>query len=154
MARLSKELRAALDSDCAHSLEGVATRLRPGDLDALVEQVETATKPQRRQNAISLLGRSRHAEAVPAIARVLPGIEEEGRCRAISALGNIGGVEAVEAIVRCLRDDSPQVRKFVAVALRGKDHPGAAAARATLARDDVAWVRKALRPRRKRKGRG
>lgn len=151
MARLSKELRAALESDCAHSLEDVATSLSAGDLDALVEQVETATSRLSRQNAISLLGRSGYADAVPAIARALPEIEEDGRCRAIAALANIGGAEAVKAIVGSAGDESPQVRKFVGYALREIDEPTAAAALQKLERDEpVGWVREAVKRKGKR----
>lgn len=151
MPKLSKELKAALESDCAHSLEAAAASLSERDLDALVEIVDAAADPIRRQNAISLLGRSGYAAAVPAIARVLPEVGEDERCRAISALGKMGGAEAIKAVVNCAGDDSPQVRKFAGYALREIDEPAAAAALKKLERDEsVDWVRKALK--RKRKG--
>lgn len=150
MARLSKELRAALDSDCAHSLEPVAASLSEGDLDALIELVDPAANPLRRQKAVHLLGGSGRESAVPAIVRLLPVIDEAERCRAISALGRLGGPEAFQAIVGCAGDASPQVRKFVAYALRQLDEPGADAALAKIEREEqVDWVRSLVKRSRK-----
>ena len=125
MANLSEALRAALDSDCGHSLEPVVEARREEDFDALLEEVARPSRPDYRLKALHLLGRWGDSDAAAAIGRALPGFDELERCRAIDALGRLGGGEALEVVLKHAEDPSAQVRKFVVHALALQDDPKA-----------------------------
>ena len=119
MAEMSKELKEALGSDCAHSLEDIMAAKKPGDFSALqgLLTMDPSVDPETRSKALHLLGRWGDPKAVPAIVKILPELDEVGRCRAIDALGRLGTKEGFGAIVDYTNDTSASVRKFVVYAL-------------------------------------
>lgn len=146
MANLSEALRAALESDCGHSLEPIVEARREEDFDALLEEIAKPTKADYRLKALHLLGRWGDSDAVAAIGRALPGFDELERCRAIDAVGRLGGAEALEVVLKHVEDPSAQVRKFVVHALARQDAPKARDAMQRIKRDDPADFVRALAP--------
>jgi HEAT repeat protein len=133
MATMSEALRAALNSDCGHSLEPIVADRRPEDFQALLEVAARPPSAEYRLKALHLLGRWGEESAVRVIEQVLPELNEVERCRAIEALGWIGGSEAQAVVLKHADDPSPHVRKFVVYALTRLDTPKA--------RDTLQWIK-------------
>ena len=127
MEDLSKGLREAMESDCAHSLEKVMVEKSPEDFHALQRflSMDASIAPLQRLKALHLLGRWEDPASVPAIIRILPQLNEIGRSRAIDALGRLGSTEAMAAIFEHADDPSANVRKFVVHAMSRTNVPEA-----------------------------
>ncbi|MFF0532946.1 HEAT repeat domain-containing protein [Nocardia amikacinitolerans] len=119
METMSPQLRRALESTCATSVEKVLRARNAQDLAVLRSILRSRDESSRsmRQSAIQILGRWGDREAVPAIRALLPGFDERERINAVDALGRIGGAEAEAAVLALSEDESPDVRRFAAYAL-------------------------------------
>ena len=115
----STELAKALTTDCAHDLEPVMEARRAEDFaDLLATLAPDADVPAgARSKALYMLGRWGNATAVPVIRDTMGALDEVGRVSAVDALGRLGGPDALPALEQCAGDASPNVRKFVALAL-------------------------------------
>ena len=129
MARkMSKALREALESDCAHSLEPVLKNREKGDFLALQQYLSlhpSVKTKQYRAKAIYLLGRWGDPAPVNALRRILPRLDESERITAIDALGRLGTDEALTGVLAYANDSSPNIRKFVVHALARINSPTA-----------------------------
>jgi HEAT repeat protein len=143
MVHLSEELRIALGADDAQELDRVIRRRRQSDFDAFVDLLsDPGASSEYRMKAFTALGRWGDRGIIPTIRQALPQLEERERIAAIDALGRLGTDEAEEAVSAYADDDSPQVRKFVVLAL---ERIGSTAARERLRgmarQDSDAWIR-------------
>ncbi|MDP8931752.1 MAG: HEAT repeat domain-containing protein [Actinomycetota bacterium] len=143
MVHLPEELQIALDADDAQELDRVIRRQRQADFDTLVDLLsDPGTSSEYRMKAFTALGRWGNRGVIPTIRQALPQLEDRERIAAIDALGRLGTDEAEEAVSAYTDDDSPQVRKFVVLAL---ERIGSTAAREKLQgmarQDSDAWIR-------------
>jgi len=119
MAKVSKKLRRALESDCAADICQVIKEAKREDFEALQTflSLDPSIKPEHRTKAIHALGRWGDPAPVTAIRSILPHLDEAGRISAIDALGRLGTREALRGVLDYVDDSSPHVRKFVTRAL-------------------------------------
>jgi HEAT repeat protein len=146
-AEIPPHILGALEADEPGPLEAIVRAQQPEDFEMLCRIATSNRMPAAlRTKALHALGRWGDPRAVPDIARVLPGLDEDGRIAAIDALGRLGGGEVVE-IVAVYRDDpSPRVREFVVQALLRVGGARAHAQLESISRGDPEeWVRKLAR---------
>lgn len=143
MVHLSEDLRIALDADDAQELGRIIRRQRQTDFDALVDLLsDPGASTEYRMKAFTALGRWGNRGVIPTIRQALPQLEYRERIAAIDALGRLGTGEAEEAVSAYADDDSPQVRKFVVLALERIDSTAAREKLRGMARlDSDAWIR-------------
>jgi HEAT repeat protein len=142
--RLSDNVRTALESDDRHEIDELVKARRQADFAELAELLspEVSVPSDYRSKALYALGRSKDPSFVPAIRRLLPELNERGRISAIDALGRLGTPEAIAEISAQRADESPQVRKFVVLALKRSRTREARRAVTEIAADDPEeWVR-------------
>lgn len=120
MVNLSEDLSRALESDCASSLSEIIARNRQEDFDAFQDLLATDADVNQEYlaKAVYALGRWGNPAAVDSILRSLDSLNELGRISAVDALGRLGTEAALSGVMDCANDDSPQVRKFAAIALK------------------------------------
>lgn len=144
MAKVSKKLLRALESDCAEDLCQVIKEAKNENFEALQTflSLDPSIKPEHRTKAIHALGRWGDPAPVAAIRSVLPDLDEAGRISAIDALGRLGTREALTGILDYVDDSSPHVRKFVTRALGRINTPEARAKLKEIeAKDPVDYIR-------------
>ncbi len=127
MAKISKKLLEVLESDCAHSLEGVLQKKTQEDFKTLKSflSLDPSVKSEYRTKALYLLGRWGDTAPVGTIRNLLPQLDEAGRVSGIDALGHLGTKEALAGILEYADDSSADVRKFVTRALGRINKPEA-----------------------------
>ncbi len=137
MPNLSKKLQLALDAGCAHSIEDLLKDKKDIDFKALFEMLAKEYEPQQRlTRAIYLLGRWGDRSAADTIIKTIPHLDEGGKVTAMDALGRLGSEQALNTIIRYSKDTSPNVRKFVAHALKRFETKNALACLKQIAKED------------------
>lgn len=127
MADTSKELFRLLESDCGHTLEPVLAEKEQATFESLRSLLSLApsVNPTHRQRALYLLGRWGNPAVVADIRRIIPQLDEYERITAVDALGRLGTEEALAGIIEHTNDPSPDVRRFVVIALGRINSPQA-----------------------------
>lgn len=127
MAKISEELRKALEADESCELDQVIKEGKSQDFEALQSllSMDPSVDPQHRRKALYALGRWGDPAPVDAINKLLPELDEGERVTAVDALGRLGTEAALTGLLNCASDPSPDVRKFVARALGRIDLPEA-----------------------------
>lgn len=121
---------AEMPADSAANDEG-----DPEDLPTLKQMALTDPDPERRLTAVTLLGVSENAEAIPILAQALSDQEEDVRMEAVLALADFVDDAPVQALEIALSDPSPDVRYEALDVLSDIETPEAYQA-ITRARDD------------------
>ena len=111
----SEELRNALTSDCAHSMEPLLEKKQSSDFDELLNLVSFGSENRRR--ALFLLGVWEDSRAITPITKVLPELAEVEQMAAINALGRIGTDEAIENLAQFAKSESVDVKRITLQAL-------------------------------------
>lgn len=122
----SAELKDALQSDCAHSMEPLMEARNPQDYADMLALLSGDSSDQARARVLFTLGRWGDSKAVPEIRKALPTLDEVGRLTAIDALGRLNTAPALEGVLELTNDPSPHVRISVLKALSRFDKPKAA----------------------------
>ncbi len=82
----------------------------PEDIPAMKKIALEDADPDRRLAAVTMLGASENAEAIPVLAQALSDSDEEVRMAALQALADFTDEPPVDAIENALNDPTPDIR--------------------------------------------